>query len=191
MKSDSHILLQRRALTWLATLATQRGIRGCEEVILRKGYVCDAAAICGLQWAWQKRFEVGKRYAQVPGRQLSEYQASKSAQQTDDFSFLFEAKVSKSDYLSTFHPSKITTRKERIANFQYIVAAKGIWMDWEIPEGWGLLVESGVGLKLVRDAPYVPLPIEKLHEFAYILLRSGHNRKFSYTTEVLYNNNLV
>lgn len=173
-KSDKHIQLQRRSLIWLENKCTQRGIRGCEEVILKPGYVCDAAAICGLQFGWQKLWV---------GDGIQNHQS-------DDYSFVFETKVSRADYLSTFR-SEESNRLEQLANFHFIVAAKGVVNETEVPEMWGLLVESGQGLKICKQAPYVNHDIRRLHEFAYILLRSGHNRKFTYCKEVVYNQHLI
>lgn len=158
-KSEKHIELQRMCLIWLEGLATQRGIRGCEEVIIDSGYVADAAAISGLQYGNKKKFQAD--------------------QSIEDFTFVFETKVSRSDYLCTFKKAD-GNRHTAKANFHFVVAAKGVVSPDEVPEMWGLLVESGRGLGLRKPPKYIHHSPERLHEFAYKLLRSGHNNKFTY-----------
>jgi hypothetical protein len=161
-KSAKHIELQRMCLIWLEGLATQRGIRGCEEVIIDCAYVADAAAISGLQYGNKKKFG--------------------ASAEVEDFTFVFEAKVSRADYLSTFRKSD-GNRMTAKANFHFIVAAKGVVAPEEVPEMWGLLVESGRGLGLRKVPKYMHHETDRLHEFAYKLLRSGHNNKFTYNIE--------
>jgi len=169
MPSEKHIVLSRMALVWLENKATQRGIRGCEEVILGNGYVCDSAAICGLQMAWEKQFVGVDRLNDA----------------ADDYSFVFETKVSRSDFLKTFAKNgHIGDRLIQKANFHFVVAAKKIVSADEVPDFWGLLEESRGGLKLVKLPKYLIRTKEQLHEFGYILLRSGHSRKFTYNIEI-------
>lgn len=172
-KSAKHIILQRRALIWLETIATARGIRGCEEVILDNKYVADAAAICGLQMSWEKKFADKDR----------NWYKTEGAEKSDDYTFVFETKVSRADYQATFS-KKDGNRHIPVANFHFIVAAKKVVHESEVPENWGLLVESGIGLSLKKVPPLMIHSIEDLHRFAYKLLRSGHDRKFTYNTLV-------
>jgi hypothetical protein len=157
------------ALIWLEKYATQRGIRGCEEVIIRPGYVADAAAICGLQYQYHKKW--------VGDRKPNDF--------SDDFTFIFETKVSRSDFLKTFiNDNHIGSRLQPISNFHYVVTTKKIVAEQEIPAFWGLIEEYGRGLRIVKEAVYSPTTKQQLHEFGYTLLRSGHSSKFTYNMEV-------
>lgn len=170
MASGKHIELSRKALVWLDARATARGIRGCEEVILKSGYVCDAAAIGGLQLGWEKSMVGTERLSDDP---------------SDDYSFIFETKVSRQDFLKTFVNNKhLGSRLESISNFHFIVAPKKMIAVDEVPEFWGLLEEFGPGLRVAKAAKYLKTGKEQLHEFAYIILRSGHSKKFTYNIEI-------
>lgn len=157
------------SLIWLEKYATNRGIRGCEEVIMRPGYVADAAAICGLQYQHYKNW--------IGDRKPNDF--------SDDFTWIFETKVSRSDFLKTFINDKhLGSRLSPVCNFHYIVASKKIIAKEEVPEFWGLIEEYGRGLRIVKEAIYVPTTKEQLHEFGYTLLRSGHSAKFTYNLEI-------
>lgn len=171
-KSDLHIELAHRSLVWLDVKATQRGIRGCEEVILDDGYVVDAAAIGALQEKWE-RLLVGK-----------EVKIYTDPEHVDDYSFVFESKVSRSDFMNTFKRGNHTgDRLKAIANFHFIVTPKGLVTHSEVPEFWGLLEKSGHGLRLMKHPKYMKDTVLSLPEMAYKILRSSHVSKFTLWTD--------
>lgn len=160
MPSEAHTELIRRSLIWLSNIATGKGIRACPEITLGDGYVADGGAILNLQrkWGW-KFFE-----RQVPT-------------ETDDFTFVMEAKVSKGDFNKTFvHGNHGGDRMKPIANFHFVVRSKGL--QCEAPDFWGCLEESRNGLKLVKMPLYCPEPSISLYEFGYRILRYSDVRKF-------------
>jgi hypothetical protein len=109
MPSDKHIELSHKALVWLEDKATARGSRSCVELQLGEGYVADAGAICGLQYKWCRRFYLEPKEGD-----------------SDDYSFIFETKVSKSDFDNTF--KRKTHKGDRLqprANFHFVVTTKG------------------------------------------------------------------
>lgn len=163
-KSELHCELAERALVWLAGRCTQRGLRGCVEVILNEAYVADAAAMCGLQYSQQKLFVGTKRVGN----------------ETDDYVFIFESKVSRGDFFNTFKVSNNGNRlRNPVGNFHFVVAPKGLVTVDEVPGFWGLLERSGQGLKISKMPEFIPITKEQLYEAAYLILRSVHESKYN------------
>lgn len=165
-----HSELIRRSIIWLSNIATQKGIRSCPELTLGEGYVADAGAIMNLQWGWTKKF----------GCNWSD--------EGDDFTFVMEAKVSRSDFRKTFiKDDHLGSRLKPIANFHFLVVAKGVLpthLSDEIaidgvPSFWGVLEESRNGLRLIKIPTYCQSPSMSLHEFGYRILRYSSFNKFA------------
>lgn len=170
-KSELHIELARRALVWLEGKATQRGIRGCEEVQLAEGYVADSAAITGLVNRIERAM-LGDHYQE---RRLG----NGGWGLTDDYAFVFESKVSRSDFFNTFKRNNHKgDRLSAIGNFHFVVTPKGMLKPEEIPTFWGLLEIGGAGLSAKKSAEYQTMSLTQLHELAYNILRSRHESKF-------------
>lgn len=163
-----------RAMIWLSNISTGRGIRGCEEVILGEGYVADGVVICGLQYKWDRKLFDGKGYFTLKNQN--------GWVETDDFSFVIESKVSRSDFRNTFvnpgnHGGDRLIPK---GNFHFLVVGKGVIQNTdEVPEMWGVLQESRNGLRLLRTPKFIPQPINNLHEMAYRILRYTKLGKYS------------
>lgn len=118
-KSDLHIELLRRALVWLETKATGRGINAAEEVIVRDGYTVDGMAICGLQMSIERQFTGNNR---------------NSWEHSGDHVFLFESKVSRADFFNTF--KRGNHKGDRLTpegNFHFVVTPKGMVTPEEVP----------------------------------------------------------
>lgn len=179
MPSNKHKDLIIRALVWLGNISTQRGIRGCEEVTLGEGYVADAVAICGLQSKWDRNlFKTYYNKARVEHGWI----------ETDDFSFIVEAKSSYSDFRKTFfHDQHTGSRLKPRGNFHFVVVAKGVLPTHlsnkiageEVPSFWGILEESRNGVRCIKLPEFIPQPIESLHEIAYRLLRYTKHGKYT------------
>jgi len=87
------------------------------------------------------------------------------------FSCIFEAKASRGDFLSTFNDSKKhKNRKEPIANLHWCVAKKGVCEACELPDFWGLLLVSGVGLSEKRKPKICLKEKEHYDKFAHQLI---------------------
>lgn len=180
MPSEKHTDLIRRSLIWLSNIATARGIRGCAEVPLSEGYVADAVAIAGLQAQWDRKFFGGIYYSKLA--QGNDWPL------VDDFSFVFEAKASRSDFNKTFvRGEHFGDRMVPRANFHFVVAAKCILpteLSDDIASGcvpgfWGFLEESGTGLRLVKLPEFITQPVTNLHEIGYRILRFTKHGKYS------------
>lgn len=172
-KSELHQELAWRALVWLEAKATNRGIRGVEEVCLAEGYIADSVAISGLTIANEKLMR---------GASTRRHNDKIS----DDYTWIFESKVSRSDFQNTFkHSNHNGDRLKPIGNFHFVVTPRGLVKPEEVPTFWGLLERSGQGLKISKMAEPCAHSIERLHEIAYQILRASDSRKFGlYTNEI-------
>jgi hypothetical protein len=104
-------------------------MRAATEVALGQGYVSDAVAICSLQ---------GRFYANY---------CNGSASRTNYFACIFEAKVTRSDFLTTFGSQKSnrTNRHEPIGSLHWCVTPSKLVERQEVPYWWGLLEQCGGG----------------------------------------------
>lgn len=170
MPSQQHTELTRRALTWLSNISTQKGIRCAPEVTLGQGYVADGAAILNLQFQWDCKFFI------TPYHKLRK---ENGYIDVDDFTFIIESKASRSDLQKTFcNNGHFGDRMKPRANFHFIVTSKGIVPDGFYSDFWGILEESGRGLRLKKLPTFCPQSFDHLHEFAYRILRYSDERKF-------------
>ena len=65
-----------------------------------------------------------------------------------------EVKVSRADWLTELRDMEKSERIKRYCNFWWLVVSDAsIVKDGELPEGWGLLVKSGAGLRAKVKAP--------------------------------------
>ncbi|MFA5376550.1 MAG: hypothetical protein WC455_12460 [Dehalococcoidia bacterium] len=140
------------ALVWLGAKVTGRGMRGATEVILGNGYVADAVAICSLQMRFYHEFLQLKPIICTAGHITAEQQAELSSRVEDDFIFVFESKVSRSDFLATFKTNG--TRHEPIGNIHFLVSPKDLCVD-ELPDWWGWLIPAGNGLTIKKMPRYI------------------------------------
>lgn len=163
-KSELHIELSRRALVWLATRATNSGIRGAEEIAIKEGYIADAVALSRLKLFYEEKLINGTPVI-IP---------------TPDYAFVFESKVSRSDFLATFkHDKHAGSRLSPAAHFHFIVTPPKLLSITEIPSFWGLLEQYGSGITLKKLPTFHNLPNNELYEIAYTLLRSTRWSKYT------------
>lgn len=83
-----------------------------------------------------------------------------------------EVKVSRGDWLSELRdPDKAETFKVHMDRWFLVASDPSIVKPGELPEGWGLMVASGSGLRVAVPAPKLdPLPVPK--SFLSCLLRA-------------------
>ncbi len=176
-KSELHCELAHRALVWLEGRATGRGIRGCEEICLKAGYVADSVAISGLTHSNEKLF-LGSEYRRKDGNNASGI--------ADDYVFIFESKVSRADFFNTFkRGNHLGDRMLPVGNFHFVVTPKNMIKAEEVPEFWGLLEQRGTGLGIVKMPTFKEISEQQLHEVAYDILRGSHFGKFTLYTDLV------
>lgn len=171
-QSLEHQDLCKRCLVWLANRVTQRGLHGRNELQLADGYVVDAIAMASLQSRFYEQFLRLRPIYGTAGKPLSVADQKRlDTWPKNEFVFIFEAKASRSDFLSTFGSgAKHENRMTPVGNFHYVVARKGVCEVDEIPEFWGLLMASGVGLRILKHPKYLQCSTATLHSIAYLIL---------------------
>jgi len=153
-QSNLHAELSHRAIRWINNKATQRGLRTGVEIWIDKKYTVDGLAIGD----WQLRYD--------------EYYGS-NIKRVDDLVFIFEAKVSRPDFLKTFkeNGNSHDNRLSPIGNFHWIIAPMGLLSPEEIPTFWGLLEAKGRSVFETKKPIYQTISLERLHAIGYWLLR--------------------
>jgi len=146
-------------------------MRGTTEVTLDRGYVADAVAICSLQYRFWQQYR--NNLSRVPTvRDYKQHQANCIKKEMANYmAFIFEAKVSRADFLSTFNDSqKQKNRHKPIGNLHWCIAPKGIVHPNELPDFWGLLEPYGVGLTEKIRPLRIRINGSKLDRIAHSLL---------------------
>lgn len=157
MPSLEHERLVARALPWLRRRVTLRGLRGGPSIPLAQGYVADVVALC---W-FQNRFELD--YTGLPRRE---------SRVTPEAACIFEAKATRSDFLSTFGPGpKHANRHAPVGTLHWIVAEPHVVrLLEELPDFWGLLERRGCGLREIRRPTWCPQPDAAIDAIAHQVL---------------------
>lgn len=171
-QSEEHAELASRCLRWFAARSTGRGIVGAKEIEVAHGYIADAVAIGGFQSRFldtylsrsgiiRKWFNGGKFVGDI----------------NNELPCVFEVKVSRSDFVSTFGDSvKHANRKEPIGSMHWCVTPKGLISPHELPDFWGLLEASGQGLSETRMPRVFVVSEATIHKFGYDILKYGGRR---------------
>ena len=179
IKTYSHDELTVKAGKWLHSKVTMSGIRSEFEVAIAKGYIADYVALTWLQGRFMELYgAIGGGWIKEeiePGCDIlrpAQYPAAPS------LVLVFEAKASRSDFLSTFNNSKThANRKEPVGSFHWVIANHRICEPNELPDFWGLLMPSGRGLHEVRRPTFHDISKAVMNEIAYrILWKSGYGR---------------
>lgn len=88
-----------------------------------------------------------------------------------------EVKVSRADWLTELRDLSKSERIKRYCNFWWLVVSDaGIVKDGELPEGWGLMVKSGDGLRAKVKAPVLspePLTLDFIAGLAAAVQRTA------------------
>jgi len=160
--SNRHIELQNMLRRWIGN----RSFKMCglpEANVV--GYIADFVAIAGMHDEHHTRYTrhsgLTKKY--MSSRLTDERLEQKVFGDIDRwYVCVFEAKVSRADFLNTFGGEKTPhaeARMKPVGTAHWVVAEKGICSPEELPEFWGLLVPYGTGL--------TELKMPKLHKGAY------------------------
>jgi len=162
------------AITWIGNRASGRGEKGNSEICIGKGYVADYVCQCTLQNSHYQR------YCKVNNLKTLAYNQDKDEWEgvIDDFICVFEAKASRSDFLSTFGNSKKhRNRHEPIASLHWLVVNKGIYTPDEVPDFWGILEARGNGLSEKRVPKLFSISDDQKHYFAHQILWAIDKRR--------------
>ena len=189
-ESRLHRELSEKALIWIGTKATQRGINGNVEVGLREGYVIDALALCRCYNSFEMELFCKTQGERI--RWIDRYNSTGMKDKVDlvaypDYIFAFETKVSRADFYNTFKNNKHGgDRMKPIGNFHFIVTPKGMLELDEVPLFWGLLEKSGGGLSLKKMPEFCHQYIGWIYEIGYKLLRCHKKYRRDFSSDYAY-----
>ncbi len=164
-RSEKHDILTEKALRWISGRFTFRGGRGGFEyrVPNLEGYTADAAAIGSLQERYIKRY--------LPEFNANLNEGIFGIYSERYFSMIFESKATRSDFLSTFGSGeRHSNRLIPAANLHWVVTSKGVCVPKEVPHFWGLLIESGTGLREEKKPIYQKMKRKEMDRFAHAIL---------------------
>jgi len=174
--SKKHKELALSGLTWLQNKVTAKGMRGTTEVALDQGYVADAVVLCSLQERFFERYCKHSNLKPITGHCVLDSSTGKRIYEwkgdvANYFACVFEAKASRSDFLSTFNESgKHKNRKKPVGNLHWCIAPKGMVRPEELPALWGLLEPYGAGLT-EKKLPLIKILSDKdIDQIAHQLL---------------------
>jgi len=157
MPSNEHDRLASMAIRWIRNRSSS--MRGALEVRLGNGYVADAVAVGGLQWRFYES------YCKKWGVQTDRYRPGGGLRKEESeiktvpcsFIHVFEAKSTRSDFLSTFGKNAKQSHANRMipaGTTHWVVVDPNVCTVDEVPDLWGLLVRRGNGLSEIKLPNY-------------------------------------
>lgn len=161
-----HLELGGRAVAWIRSRVTGKGFRAGWEVRLDKGYVADVVALGNLQQRYD--LEYWENHHKDP--RFNHRHHERHYEQV----YIFEAKATRADFLSTFlrFSGNHINRNTPIGTHHWIVIAKGIVKPEEMESlgFWGVLIESGNGLREIRPPYWCNIERQRVLEIAHAIL---------------------
>lgn len=179
-RSELHDQLAGMALRWFANKCTARGARGGYELKVRPGYVVDAAAIGSLisgnlkpyEYHWRRTVYTGHAtldYDTETGKLIKGYEVT-SGDFYNYFLVVFEAKVSRADFLGTFDRKHKSNRWTPAAHLHFVVTPRGLLSEDDDLGVWGLLEKCGGGLTEIRQPMLCDHPDDYIDRLAHSIL---------------------
>jgi hypothetical protein len=158
-QTQLHEWLTKQTLNFLADKVTQRGVIWRQEHTIHNGMRPDAVAFCSLQLHYESVFGLLQRpdVAQI---------------NSQDLMFVFESKVSYSDYKNSFNGSG-EWKEQPYANFHFLVCPKDFSSTYDLsglPDYWGILEPDPRALKIKRLPKYINIDRLFFLEAAYTIL---------------------
>lgn len=185
-QSSLHQDLSWKSLDWLAARSTQRGILGTTEVVLAQGYVADAVALAGLQHRLLVRYLDTSGLVEKFVREDGNGGLEETGDVRNELVCVFEVKVSRRDYLSTFDGAgKKPNRHSPVGSMHWCVTPRGMVEPQEVPNFWGLLQPRGSGLQEVKSPTMFVVSEILVHRVAYEILKRGRRAKVIVKRRVL------
>lgn len=169
MASDLHKELSIRAVSWMNSRATRSGMRWATEFQLRQGWVADCVIFAFPQIRFFDQIKKSEKY--------THWDVWKKNGLPDSLMYVFESKVSKADFNKSFAPGAYKDRL--IGHVHYVVTPKGLVDESELPEGWGLLIKSGNGLREVVRPILNHIPDDFRYQIGYRMLWSAYGHRAS------------
>jgi len=166
MQSDLHKELSTRAIAWVRSRATIKGVRGLAEVQVSDSYIADAVVLANLQYRFKKQYKIPVT--------RKDYLIKVKPFDTRNLTLalIFETKVSRSDFLNTFkeNGNNHDNRLNPVGNLHLIITPPGLVSPDEVPRPWGLLEQSGNGLREIAVPVYCEISDIQLYRIAASML---------------------
>ncbi len=183
--SKRHIELQNMIAIWIGN----RSIKMCALPECRAvGYIADFVSLACMLDQYHTKYTgnsgLTKKYVN--------YGLSKIYREYGDidryYVCVFEVKVSRADFLSTFGPGKKSAHAQAraipVGTAHWVVADKGICKPNELPDFWGLLEPYGSGLTEKKTPKLNILSNPTLHSIAFDMLWEQMNFRVSYYDQI-------
>lgn len=159
-QSELHEYLSKATFKFMLNMCTQKGLVWRQEHTIQNGMRPDAICFCGLQMNYEKK-HFGK-----------DIRTGRRGEVTLDHMFIFESKVSYSDYKNSFNGSG-EYKEKPYANFHYLVLPKDFSKEHDLsdlPDYWGILELNRSALKVVKYASFIEIDYVFFLEAAYTIL---------------------
>lgn len=175
-ESAEHHELAQLSRKWLWNKVSGKGCRGGEKIRIGSQYIPDYVALATFQMRFTDRY-----WFQYNREQPWEFQGEGNERRRvfkRNFInlLIFEAKATRSDFISTFGPNVKNDHINRHfpkGNFHWIVAPKGLIKIEEVPTFWGLLEKRGKGLREIVKPYWFWQPEDYINIVAHEILWNG------------------
>jgi len=153
-QTQLHEWLTKQTLYFLSNMATARGLIWRQEHTIHNGMRPDAVGFCSLQMQYDKMFR------------------NKDHVIISDYLFIFETKVSYSDFKNSFNGDG-EWKEKPYANFHFLVVPKGFSKTYNLsnlPNYWGVLEPKVSALQIIKPPEFIPIERLFFLEAAYTIL---------------------
>jgi len=170
MAGPVHNKLAEMAMRWAGNRSSS--FRCSPEIQVADGYIADAVVLGGLQhrffMSYCKLWEVEPEVVMHWRPTMPE---NAKPQIPCSFAHIFEAKATRSDFLSTFGPSdRHQNRMTPVGTTHWVVTEPNVCTPDEVPSFWGLLVRRGRGLREIKAPQYTGYDERAMERLAYRIL---------------------
>lgn len=152
-----HQQLTERTFNFLHSMCTARGLIWRDEHTLHNGMRPDAVGFCSLQQHYERLFTNTDKY---------------ECNIVPDYMFVFESKVTYSDFKNSFNGSG-EWKEKPYANFHFLVLPKGFHDAYDLsklPDYWGILEPKVSALQIIKYPKYIQIDRIFFLEAAYTIL---------------------
>lgn len=166
-QTQLHEWLGKQTFNFLNKMSTSRGLIWRQEHTIHNGMRPDAIGFCSLQMQFEKKFSGMERMGYKDETVL-------------DYMFIFESKVSYSDFKSTFNGDG-KHKENPYANFHFLVCPKNFSKTYDLsnlPDFWGILEPKVSALEIKKMPKFINIDRLFFLEAAYtILFKWGFTRQ--------------
>ena len=151
-QTQLHEWLTKQSLYFLSNMATARGLIWRQEHTIHNGMRPDAIGFCSLQLQYGKMFKTNETWG--------------------DLMFVFETKISYSDFLNTFK-GRGEYKEKPYANFHFLIIPKKFIETYDLsnlPDYWGILEPNRSALQIKKLPKYIEMDRLFFLEAAYTVL---------------------